>query len=1060
MFKAKEQPVKTPGALRKLEEMTREEFNDAVLYRGVNSLTEGGNSYWTTSLEDARAYASGARGGKNGRIRVMLKRDVPKDFIGPRGLADAMAEEGRLNNRKPYLSLPPGEATVFGEFPVNVDPYDAIRTRRQTATPLNQLAESKEFPGWMRDRAKLAKRLKKEAPGPTKPRVEMSAEERAVMDAIADTANNEMLLPRGALPDKLRAYMDDVVAAGELAGADRMIPPPKELHAGLKPGKDDIEYLGGLAGGAAHAGEGGWSPESIARAKTTKFFMLDKGTGKIRPLVGVDAVDIMPGPGEIKLQSKVGKAGYEVVGAGEAAPLGLGLQKTGPESMSPAQRAAYEKYMAARKGGGAIPATPPAAGVPAVAQKPGVAYAGKPGSPYAVIPEKAAADYRAPFIEPPPGKAPEVIKTLSDKPDAMPLYKHEAELLYTEPDLASHSFTKKGAEVKEWFENPLRIFEESKALKPIYNEGRRAADLTTRANAASDATLGTWKDSVKDVERASRSIGEYLIAKQKNGPESLKLSGVDPDLAVRQFESSPKLKALDTQIRAYYNDTFTRLNKARAVLGLDPIPYVENYHTFMRGVSELEAMGVSPISVNKPEFIRHMTEPTFKYKKREGIIGPLETDFFPVFKKYAHAANRYINEAYVVAKGRAMLSDTTFAPGTELGGKGGKTLRLAEVAPVKAAVLQEWIDRLAGKSSGNNVWARAARAVKIGIGESVLPFNARSAAIQPTSLLNTAVEIGPRWTEKGIRKYLSDPQARKFALAVSDHLKGRTFDSFLEDYMTGEIMRKVGRVKHAVVSAGTLPLRAGDASVASMSWIGAYEKAIASVEKGGLGLKGKAAQVFADDVVVRTQASGWVGDRAKIQNTALGGLVTTLQTFIINDWNFMAKDVMGWKNPNLKTLDRVKKITGLVLGTVLVNTVFEDGFNLQSPLPAPEREIAKTIRGEQDIRAGISGAARELLEKVPVIGGGLRFSTPKRQYFPSGVQQVTDATKLFTKILALDPEKISLYDLEAVAKMFGLPGLGQARKMIDRIKKGQPIPDIIMGGKVKEKPKSTWSEGW
>jgi len=398
-------------------------------------------------------------------------------------------------------------------------------------------AHPKEFPGWMRDREKLAKRLEKEAPGPIKSRVDMSMEERAVMDAIADTAQNEMNMARAALPDKLRAYMDDVVRARELEAANRIVPypeaapkvepvepvatakhpwemtkkdfvrdhhvgiannelagptpnkykpgdmaidhyetnphiyefqyiDPKEIdfslegqardhvvgmtstqkyiewmkagiepppidvviradtgklmasnrrrivaaqeagvaripafveigrhqdiikkalsegkpvppevlaeypdlaakvaptteykYAGLKPGKDDIQYLGGLAGGAAHAGEGGWSPEAIARAKTTKFFMLDKGTGKIRPLVGVDAIDIMPGPGEIKLQSKAGKAGYEVAGIGEAAPLGLGLKTVTPESMSPAQRAMYDKYMAGKGGAKATPET-------------------------------------------------------------------------------------------------------------------------------------------------------------------------------------------------------------------------------------------------------------------------------------------------------------------------------------------------------------------------------------------------------------------------------------------------------------------------------------------------------------------------------------------------------------------------------------------------------------------------------------------------------------------------------------------------------------------------------
>ncbi|MCK9601859.1 MAG: hypothetical protein M0R06_22635, partial [Sphaerochaeta sp.] len=98
-----------------------------------------------------------------------------------------------------------------------------------------------------------------------------------------------------------------------------------------KPGaKQEIEYVSPAGGAAPHADESGWSPESIARDRNTKFFILNRATGKISPLPGIDAVDIRPKPGEVKLQSTVSKPGYEVVETGDAAPaeelsLGMGL---------------------------------------------------------------------------------------------------------------------------------------------------------------------------------------------------------------------------------------------------------------------------------------------------------------------------------------------------------------------------------------------------------------------------------------------------------------------------------------------------------------------------------------------------------------------------------------------------------------------------------------------------------------------------------------------------------------------------------------------------------------
>lgn len=89
--------------------------------------------------------------------------------------------------------------------------------------------------------------------------------------------------------------------------------------------QSDVEYLD-ATGAAAHVGEGGWSPEALARQKTTDFFMYDTRTKKPRPLIGIDAVDINPGPYEIKLQRDKVTGAPQVLAIGERAdPLGLDI---------------------------------------------------------------------------------------------------------------------------------------------------------------------------------------------------------------------------------------------------------------------------------------------------------------------------------------------------------------------------------------------------------------------------------------------------------------------------------------------------------------------------------------------------------------------------------------------------------------------------------------------------------------------------------------------------------------------------------------------------------------
>lgn len=68
--------------------------------------------------------------------------------------------------------------------------------------------------------------------------------------------------------------------------------------------KEAIEYLNPSMGAMEHA-DSAVSVEALNRQKVIKFVMFDIRTDKFTPLLGVDAIDVVPGKYEIKYQINI-----------------------------------------------------------------------------------------------------------------------------------------------------------------------------------------------------------------------------------------------------------------------------------------------------------------------------------------------------------------------------------------------------------------------------------------------------------------------------------------------------------------------------------------------------------------------------------------------------------------------------------------------------------------------------------------------------------------------------------------------------------------------------------
>jgi hypothetical protein len=140
------------------------------------------------------------------------------------------------------------------------------------------------------------------------------------------------------------------------------------------------------------------------------------------------------------------------------------------------------------------------------------------------------------------------------------------------------------------------------------------------------------------------------------------------------------------------------------------------------------------------------------------------------------------------------------------------------------------------------------------------------------------------------------------------------------------------------------------------------------------------------------------------------------------------------------------------MATELVNVIMEDVLNMRSPYPTPEHEIAKGLLGKQGLGASIAGAAWEMLEPIPILGGTLRWSTERKTMYPAIVQAYGDVARLGGKTKrAISEGNLGVFkaeDLSAPLRLAGIPGVGQIEKSMRRREQGGRWIPSLLGQKI------------
>jgi hypothetical protein len=224
-----------------------------------------------------------------------------------------------------------------------------------------------------------------------------------------------------------------------------------------------------------------------------------------------------------------------------------------------------------------------------------------------------------------------------------------------------------------------------------------------------------------------------------------------------------------------------------------------------------------------------------------------------------------------------------------------------------------------------------------------------------------------------------------------------------------------------------------------------------------LKLSGDDLVMYADHIVLNTQASGMPGHVAPIQWTPGGKLATVFQTFSINEFNHILTDVFGWHNLEFNGksgFERTMMAARFLTATTIFNMVYEDFLGVRSPFPTPTREAKASVERDKNVPKAAYAALKELAESIPVIGGTIRWSKPGWTAFPAAVSPFMN---LFRSIEKYVPN-IGKYitgddsaptfnprDLEAIGQLTGVTGTTQILKTISRLREGYPLIQAILG---------------
>ena len=523
------------------------------------------------------------------------------------------------------------------------------------------------------------------------------------------------------------------------------------------------------------------------------------------------------------------------------------------------------------------------------------------------------------------------------------------------------------------------------------------------------------------TEEQQRAIGADMFL-DEGSIDLLIASNIEPR-ALTAAETAGK-----QFIRSVFEELFPRAQDVRKNTGRAPMDYVPDYITHMRAMNLDDSGKVgTKISMDAADVISeryaNLKNTPFPFEKtRRGGKFPAEMNAFKILETYTDYALRQIHVGPFVAKIHELIDTPIIDPSTN------KTWNMKTEKPILYEYMKDWNNYIAGQPQYKipKPWNEFLFATSRSLGNAYIAGNLFSAIIQPTSLFNTYMKVGMPTLTKATINYLKDAVTpghprRKFRLENSELLDTRNADIFFDEAGQGLLEyamehakvrgrtplapagRAMSQISKTIGDIGTKPLRFLDQVAADISWDAGYEFALQ------FGKEGKAAFNVADDIVTLTQGSALRGERSPIQRSQAGRALTQFQTFAINNYDFLTKEILGIDNKSMTPQQRVRNIMKLIGAGTLLNVLIEDVGGGNSPVPNPPLAAVRTLlRGREDNQTNVQYLAElvfgstvgELLKVAPVLSS---VRNPRGQVGGPIVSYGVDLTRA-----ALGQERTSL----------------------------------------------------
>ena len=326
--------------------------------------------------------------------------------------------------------------------------------------------------------------------------------------------------------------------------------------------------------------------------------------------------------------------------------------------------------------------------------------------------------------------------------------------------------------------------------------------------------------------------------------------------------------------RTMLDEIWVTTNKARKIMGKNEIEPLPDYFPLANDIDNMEIFGASKVRGSNIGWLDDMP---FRNKQTpndpKNLKHRLDSDSIVNLDgiKVLEAYSRYmVNKAYMnpVAEKLARV-------GMKINQLHGN--KMGDSFIKHAKYISGDIDPIPGQHFLTKTARNVAQAMLVG--------NYSTYITQLSALDGIIAEAGFVRVHKTIKELMDNPAMWEEVVDGSAVLTARRGAG---DISIVDLQNSLQQgLRRKIIEKGMYPIQALDMIAATIGWKSFYDQAVSR------GMRDGDARIYADDMVVKTQASASRVDSPPVMRNALGKNVFTLQTFALNRFDYLVSDVFG-----------------------------------------------------------------------------------------------------------------------------------------------------------------------